>query len=299
MRRRPPRPVAGHTGRMRSPARRSARRRPRPGAGPPRYRSRGPRRRPGSRPGPARERLRAARGRRWPGRRSRRGRRRDAPARARRCHPRRHAPGPGARASSTDSPASVTRAPSRCTAATLKTGASRGMNTSQEMPCSIAAWATARPWLPALAVTRPARARGPSAATFESAPRSLKDPVRCRHSHFSASGPPASGASSSEGIVGVCRTSAATAALAASRSRASISRWALSLTVIHGIRWDMSPRVGLAAGLDRDPETVNPPKAKHPRRYAREGAWMSFARLAASPARGPPRRLSACLRLSR
>ena len=45
--------------------------------------------------------------------------------------------------------------PSRSTAATFETAASRGMNTSQPTPATRAARRPHAPWLPALAVTRP------------------------------------------------------------------------------------------------------------------------------------------------
>ncbi len=86
-----------------------------------------------------------------------------------------------------------------------------------------AARATARPWLPALAVTRPGAARSPSAATLLRAPRSLNEPVACRHSAFSATAVSAASDRLALAIVGVRTTSASTARRAPSRSALAIS----------------------------------------------------------------------------
>ena len=53
-------------------------------------------------------------------------------------------------------------------------------------PSSRAAQATAWPWLPALAATTPAaRSDSVMVASLFTAPRTLKEPVRCRFSAFS------------------------------------------------------------------------------------------------------------------
>ena len=126
-------------------------------------------------------------------------------------------------ASSTEPPPSRTWAPSRSTAATFETAASRGMKTSQPTPLMRAACATARAWLPALAATRPSAARSPSAATFASAPRSLKEPVPCSDSAFRATGPPAGSERSAQAIVGVRTASAEIACWARSMSMPALS----------------------------------------------------------------------------
>ena len=100
-----------------------------------------------------------------------------------------------------------------------------------------AAFATARPWLPALAATSPSLARSPTASTLLSAPRSLKEPVRCRHSPFSDTGPRASSPRSSETIMGVRTVAPAIARSARSRSASEISCAAVRLTATDGIGW--------------------------------------------------------------
>ena len=58
-------------------------------------------------------------------------------------------------------------------------------------PASRAAQATAWPWLPALAATTPARrSASESVAILLTAPRILKEPVRCRFSAFSETSRP-------------------------------------------------------------------------------------------------------------
>jgi len=57
------------------------------------------------------------------------------------------------------------------------------MNTVAGVPLSRAAHATAWPWFPALAATTPAaRSCAESVARRFAAPRTLKEPVRCRFS---------------------------------------------------------------------------------------------------------------------
>ena len=86
------------------------------------------------------------------------------------------------------------------------------MNTSQATPRTRAACATARAWLPALAVTSPAAARSPSAATLASAPRSLNEPGPLQALGLQQrSREPASVLSSSQASVGV-RTATPTSA---------------------------------------------------------------------------------------
>ena len=86
-------------------------------------------------------------------------------------------------------------------------------------PASRAAQATACPWLPALAVTTPAaRSSGPSVETRLTAPRILKDPVRCRFSAFSHTGRPESRLSVSEEETGVTRAMPSRRCCAASMS---------------------------------------------------------------------------------
>ncbi len=59
------------------------------------------------------------------------------------------------------------------------------------IPSSRAAQATAWPWLPALAATTPAaRSSSPSVESLLTAPRILKEPVRCRFSAFSVTDRP-------------------------------------------------------------------------------------------------------------
>ncbi|CAM5733841.1 hypothetical protein STENM223S_02950 [Streptomyces tendae] len=65
------------------------------------------------------------------------------------------------------------------------------MNTVDRTPSSDDASATPCAWLPALAATTPAaRSSGSSPAIRTYAPRSLKEPVRWRFSHFSSTGAP-------------------------------------------------------------------------------------------------------------
>ncbi len=79
-----------------------------------------------------------------------------------------------------------------------------GMNTVAAMPSIDAASATPCAWLPALAATTPrARCASSSRASRVYAPRILNEPVRCRFSHFSHTGPPASSDSAREPATGV------------------------------------------------------------------------------------------------
>src|ERR1700722_1894075 len=65
------------------------------------------------------------------------------------------------------------------------------MNTVALMPSGAAEKATPWAWLPALATTTPlARSSSVSRASRVNPPRALKDPVRCRFSHFRYTGPP-------------------------------------------------------------------------------------------------------------
>ena len=106
------------------------------------------------------------------------------------------------------------------------------MNTSQPTPRRRAACATARAWLPALAVTSPDDARSPSAATLFSAPRSLNDPVPCRHSAFSATRIPAASSRLAHAIVGVRTAARASAPRAPSTSASAISSAASPLLMV-------------------------------------------------------------------
>ena len=61
------------------------------------------------------------------------------------------------------------------------------MNTDARLPASRAAHATACPWFPAVAATTPAaRSASVSELIVLTAPRALKEPVRCRFSAFSS-----------------------------------------------------------------------------------------------------------------
>src|SRR6201987_16894 len=82
-------------------------------------------------------------------------------------------------------------APSDRAASTLAIGAPSGMNTKHGRLRDRAAYATAWAWLPALPVTTPPAHASPSAPSFESAPRSLNEPVRWRFSALSPTVPPA------------------------------------------------------------------------------------------------------------
>src|SRR5262249_18749092 len=85
------------------------------------------------------------------------------------------------------------------------------------MPSSRAAHATACPWFPALAATTPA-ARSPadSVDNLFTAPRTLKDPVRCRFSAFSRTSRPTRRENVSDKKIGVA------SAMPESRFRASL-----------------------------------------------------------------------------
>src|SRR5690348_12840960 len=92
------------------------------------------------------------------------------------------------------------------------------MNTSQWTPRTRAAYASAWPWLPAEPVTTPPLQPSPSAASLDSAPRSLNDPVRWRFSALRATVAPHSSEIVREERTGVRRTTSATAARARSTS---------------------------------------------------------------------------------
>jgi hypothetical protein len=76
--------------------------------------------------------------------------------------------------------------------------------------------------LPALAVTSPDDARAPSAATLLSAPRSLNEPVSCRHSAFSDTGEPTASDASAHASVAVRAATPRIARRAPSRSALAI-----------------------------------------------------------------------------
>ena len=124
-----------------------------------------------------------------------------------------------ARLSSTVAPTRCTVAPYPRVASTLGSAARSGMNTVARTPSVCAASATPCAWLPALAATTP-RARCPasSRAIRVYAPRILNDPVRCRFSHFSSTGPPHSSLSAREFAMGVGATTPASSSRAARTS---------------------------------------------------------------------------------
>src|SRR3954463_3757676 len=95
------------------------------------------------------------------------------------------------------------------------------MNTVARAPSSRAASATPWAWLPALAATTP-RARSASLrrAIRVYAPRILNEPVRCRFSHLSQTGPPTRSASARECSCGVRRTTPSSSRAADSTSTA-------------------------------------------------------------------------------
>src|SRR5438270_3020967 len=100
-------------------------------------------------------------------------------------------------------------------------GAVSGMKTSQRRPRIRAAYASAWPWLPALAATTPAEhPLSPSADSLASAPRSLNDPVRWRFSVLSATVRPLRSLSVPELRTGVSRTMLPTARAARRMSSA-------------------------------------------------------------------------------
>src|SRR6266545_3004864 len=87
-------------------------------------------------------------------------------------------------------------------------------------PALRAAHATACPWLPALAATTPAaRCSVLRVATLLTAPRTLKEPVRCRFSPFSHTSRPARRDKVSEPYTGVTRATAERRSRASSMSR--------------------------------------------------------------------------------
>src|SRR3954452_21833552 len=93
------------------------------------------------------------------------------------------------------------------------------MNTVALAPSRRAARATPCAWLPALAATTPrARSASVSREMRVYAPRILNDPVRCRFSHLSHTGPPTRSASPRECHSGVCRTTSPRSSAAASTS---------------------------------------------------------------------------------
>ena len=126
-------------------------------------------------------------------------------------------------ASSTVAPTIRTSAPSAFAASTLEIGAGSGMNTTQRTPRDRAAYATAWAWFPALPVTTPPPHASPSAASLDSAPRSLNEPVRCRFSALNATVAPARSLSVRELSTGVSFTTPAPACAARRRSNNSVS----------------------------------------------------------------------------
>ena len=129
--------------------------------------------------------------------------------------------------SSTVAPPTVTVAPSARQPSTLPSGALGGITTSHATPAWRAARASAHAWLPALPATTPARASSPSAASLAVAPRTLKEPVRCRFSAFrTTSPPPVSSASVHELSTGVTRATSSTA------SRTRVTSSAVTVTPI-------------------------------------------------------------------
>src|SRR3954465_12681545 len=99
------------------------------------------------------------------------------------------------------------------------------------MPSSRAAHATAWPWLPALAAPPPAaRSPGDRVESLLTAPRTLKEPVRCRFSAFSRTSRPQRRENVSEREIGGssaipsrrCRASSTSASVGAVRSVAKV-----------------------------------------------------------------------------
>jgi len=127
-----------------------------------------------------------------------------------------------ARASSTQAstvaPPSITSAPSARQPSTFPSGAPGGITTSHGIPRWRAASATAHAWFPALPATTPWSARAPSASSFAAAPRTLNEPVRCRHSALRTTSPPERSLSVHESSTGVRRATAATAGRARAMS---------------------------------------------------------------------------------
>ena len=91
------------------------------------------------------------------------------------------------------------------------------MKNSARTPRRAAATATACAWLPALAAQTPAfsTASGRRSIAFV-APRTLNEPVRCRHSALSITSPPNRRESSPERRIGVRMTCGATVRAASS-----------------------------------------------------------------------------------
>ena len=114
-----------------------------------------------------------------------------------------------------------TIAPWSRAASVLAIGASAGTKTSQRTPRVRAAAASACAWLPAEAPTTPAaQPSSPRAVSFAPAPRTLKEPVRCRFSAFSATMPPARSENVRVERTGVRRAVVATPGRAARTSSA-------------------------------------------------------------------------------
>src|SRR3546814_901424 len=90
---------------------------------------------------------------------------------------------------------------------TLFCGTSDDMQTTARIPCCLAAWATALPWLPVEAATTPhCRCDGDKRATALVAPRNLKLPVVWWDSIFRWTGTPASADKLGECAMGVRST---------------------------------------------------------------------------------------------
>ena len=115
-------------------------------------------------------------------------------------------------------PLSTICAPSLRVAWTLLSGAVSGITMVAWMPSRCALMATPCAWLPALAATTPRlRSSGVSSANLFAAPRSLKEPVRCRFSSLKWIRAPHSSLNGSESGQGV------TATIPRMRSRAAMT----------------------------------------------------------------------------
>src|SRR4051794_37279302 len=123
------------------------------------------------------------------------------------------------------------------------------MNTVAFAPSIRAASATPWAWLPALAATTPrARSAPVSREIRVYAPRNLNEPVCCRFSHFSQTGPPTRSARARECSRGVRRTTPSSSAAAASTSA----------PLTKGTSAEGTPRSSQADAANRLPET--PPR---------------------------------------
>src|ERR671932_2915056 len=118
------------------------------------------------------------------------------------------------------------------------------MNTVARAPASRAAQATAWPWFPALAVTTPAvRSASESEPTLFTAPRILKEPVRCRFSALRTTGRRDMRVSVSDEYTGVTRATPSSRSRAAWMS-ASVGavRTAIALLHLEHLLHDLSHR---------------------------------------------------------